>query len=210
MKRSFRDILPALRRRIVTSLRGGGRPVPKDVLDKEFASGSWAHFSSWEELPRYLLLAGSINHFYDAPAVLDVACGDGRLAKVFGIYPFERYVGIDISGEGLSRARALGLPRIEFREADFEKWRSDERFDAIVFGECLGYAEDPGAVVERFALNLRKGGRLFISQFRYGNWRQLWRRIGKFAAVEAATSVTNDERKTWDIKVLHPIRGAQP
>lgn len=205
MKYTPRRILRALYRRFVTLPRGGGHPVPKEAFDREYSSGRWVHHSSFEELPRYLVLAGFVHHFYLTPAILDVGCGEGRLATLHAPRPFESYLGIDISTEAVARARALGLARVEFLEADFEKWSPDRSYDAIVFNECLGYAEDPGRIIGRFAPSLRAGGRFFVSMYRFGNWAAIWRRIGKCAVVEAATSVASANGKTWDIKVLQPL-----
>lgn len=202
MKYSPRMILRTLYRRLFVYPQGGGRPLPKEVLDKEYASGNWGHFFSWDELPRHAVLAGAVHHFYARPAILDVGCGSGRLAQLLNAHPFESYLGLDISTEGLNRARALGLVGMDFCEGDFEAWRSDKMFDAIIFNECLGYAVDPGRTVEMFASFLRPEGRIFISIYRFGGEKPIWRRICEFAVVEAAASVMSDKDKIWDIKVL--------
>lgn len=204
MKLSPSSIARALYHKFVVSPRGGGRPVPKEALDREYSSGQWDHFQSWEELPRNLLLAGVVRHQFPMPAVLDIGCGDGRLARLYQDYPFESYLGLDLSTEGLSRARALNLAKTDFVQGDFETWTTDRTFDAIVFNECIGYAVDPGALVGRLSAYLRKDGRLFISCFRFGNWEAIWRRVGTVATVEAATSIVSPEGKTWDVKVLRP------
>jgi SAM-dependent methyltransferase len=199
-----RRIAQALYRRLFVTSRGGGRPVPKAILDLEYSSGRWDHFASWDELPRYLVLAGAVHHHYPRPAVLDVGCGSGRLAQLFATYSFESYLGVDLSSEGVARARSLALPRMEFREADFENPDWPGTFDAIVLNEVIGYAADPGKTLARLAQSLRPGGRFFVSQYRFGAEKPLWRRIGAFTTVESSTAVTGDRQQTWDIKVLRP------
>lgn len=195
-----------LLQKFVRDPAGYGRPVPTAALDGEYRSGAWDHFFSFAELPRNLVLAGAINHcFPDQPAVLDLGCGSGRLATVFTRYPFSRYLGVDVSPEGVTRARALALPRMEFIVGDYETWRPDGQFDAIAFNECIGYARDPAATLRAFSAHLRPGGRFFLSHFRFGTYAAQWRRMATVCDTVEAAAVTNETGdKIWDIKILNP------
>lgn len=196
----------ALKRRLWLNPRGYGRPIDKAVLDHEYRSGSWNHFIAWDELPRNLILAGAIQHFYPHEAtVLDVGCGNGHFAHLLQPHSIARYVGVDLSGEAIARASALGLRNAEFIETDIESWRPTEQYDAVVFNESLGYLRDPRSVVSGLTHSLRAGGRFFVSLHRYGYSEAQWQRILKIAAIEAATTVTSTEGKAWDIRILHPI-----
>lgn len=196
----------ALKRRLWLNPRGYGRPIDKTILDHEYRSGSWDHFFAWDELPRNLILVGAIQHFYPhAATVLDVGCGNGRLAQLLQPHPFAHYVGVDISGEAVARASALDLRNSEFVEANIETWRPTGQFDAVIFNESLGYLKDPKAVLAALTPGLRLGGRFFISLHRYGNSEAQWQRILKVAAIDTATTVTSAEGKVWDIRILHPI-----
>jgi trans-aconitate methyltransferase len=195
--------------KIVRDPAGYGRPVPKGALDAEYQSGNWDHFFKFSELPRNLVLAGAIHHhFPESPRVLDLGCGSGRLATVFRHYPFRSFLGIDLSTEAIARARALGLPRMEFEEGDFETWRPRGAFEAISFNECIGYARDPAATLEAFRPHLAPGGLFFVSHFRFGSYAAQWRRLERVAVtVDAAAVTTGDGRQTWDIRVLRPKSG---
>ena len=185
---------------------GYGRPIAKEALDREYSSGNWDHFFSFTELPRNLVLAGAINHqFPDSPRVLDLGCGSGRLATVFKVYPFARYLGVDLSTEAVQRARDLALPRMEFIEGNYETWRPDEKFDAISFNECIGYAADPAATLRAFSRHLTPGGLFFLSHFRFGAYAAQWRRMDTVCETVHATAVsTGDGHQTWDIRILRP------
>lgn len=202
--------LPRLKDRLLQKFvrdpAGYGRPIPKESLDREYRSGSWDHFFSFDELPRNLVLAGAIHHhFPDSPRVLDLGCGSGRLATVFRHYPFARYLGVDLSSEAIARARALGLPRMEFIEGDYESWRPDETFEAISFNECIGYAVDPAATLHSFSRHLAPGGLFFLSHFRFGAYAAQWRRMSRVCDTVHATAVMSaDGRQVWDIRVLRP------
>jgi trans-aconitate methyltransferase len=183
---------------------GYGRPIPKEALDNEYRSGHWDHFFAFDELPRNLVIAGAVHHFYPRPAVLDMGCGSGRLATVFQSYPVSRYLGADLSTEGVARARALALPGTEFVEANYETWRPEGRFEAIIFNECIGYARDPAATLAAFAPHLTPDGRFFLSHYRFGSYQAQWRRMEQVCAVEAATAVLSPQGQIWDIKILRP------
>lgn len=195
-----------LAQKIIRDWAGYGRPISKESLDLEYSTGHWDHFFGFDELPHNLIIAGAVNHFFSRPNVLDLGCGSGRLATVLQRYPFSQYLGVDLSSEGVSRARALSLPSMEFIEGDFETWRPNIRFDAIVFNECIGYAKDPAATLENFVPYLSEGGLFFISHFRFGNYRRQWRRMERICSVIAATTVMSFKKQVWDIKIMrsHP------
>ncbi len=201
-------ILRRLQDRLIQKLlrdpAGYGRPVPKEALDTEYRSGNWDHFFSFEELPRNLVLAGAVHHLFARPAVLDVGCGSGRLAQIFQCHPFSRYLGVDLSAEGVARARSLGLPGTEFTEGNYEFWRPQGHFDAIIFNECIGYAHDPAETLGAFAAHLAPEGRFFLSHFRFGAYRAQWRRMERVTEVVAATAVMSPRGQIWDIKILRP------
>lgn len=198
------NLLQKLRRKFLLEPAGFGRPLPPEVLDREYRSGAWAHFHQLPELPRQSVVVGYVSQLYPAPAILDIGCGSGRLAQLFQPHPFRRYLGVDVSAEGIRLARALGLARTEFQEGDFESWRPVEPFDVIMFIECIGYARDPGALVADFIPRLAPGGMFVISHFRFGHWAAHWQRVQRHLSPFEETTVANARGQTWDIKLLRP------
>jgi len=191
-------------RKIFLEPAGFGRPVGRAALDGEYRSGAWAHFHELPELPRQSVIVGYVTQLKDNPAILDLGCGSGRLAQLFQPYAFRRYVGVDLSPEGIRQARGLQLSRCEFMEGNFETWTPAEKFDAILFSECIGYAHDPGALVARYCPWLEADGLLVISHFRYGHWKAHWRRVNRHARTFASVTVANSQGQTWDIRLLRP------
>jgi SAM-dependent methyltransferase len=204
MLKHFGRFKERLVQELIRDWAGYGRPISKESLDLEYSTGHWDHFFEFDELPRNLIIAGAINHFFARPNVLDLGCGSGRLATVLQRYPISQYLGVDLSSEGVSRARALSLPSMEFIEGDFETWRPKSCFDAIIFNECIGYAKDPGATLESFVPYLSEGGLFFMSHYRFGNYRAQWRRIERTCSAVAVTSVTSSKQQVWDIKIMRP------
>lgn len=198
------SLLQKLLRKYIKSPLGYGRPVDQAAVDGEYRSGAWAHFHQLPELPRQSVVVGYVSQQYPNPAILDVGCGSGRLAQLFQPHSFRRYLGVDLSPEGIKMARALNLTGCEFTEGNFETWRPVEKFDVIIFSECIGYADDPGAMVAAFLPWLEAGGMVVISHFRYGHWSAHWRRVEQHLDVIEATTVANAHGQTWDIKLLRP------
>lgn len=203
------DLLNRLRRKFLLEPAGYGRPLSKETLDGEYRGGAWAHFHAPAELPRQLLVAGLAATLHPQPRVLDVGCGSGLMARLLQAHQPRRYLGIDLSDEGLALARALALPGAEFRAENFETWRPSEMFDVIILSECVGYARDPGALVQGLFPALAADGHLIISYYRSGHWEALWRRIETGTTARQTTTLSNPEGQTWDIKVLQP-RPLQP
>jgi len=208
MKLFRKDLVTRLRHRLLLAPAGYGRPVDQAAVDGEYRSGAWAHFHQLPELPRQSVIVGYVTTLHPNPAILDIGCGSGRLAQLFQPHPFRRYLGVDLSAEGIRLARKLKLGRCEFVEGNFETWRPVEKSDVIIFSECIGYAIDPGALVASFLPSLEPGGTVVISHFRFGHWQAHWRRVEQHLKVFEATTVANDRGQTWDIRLLRPLPSA--
>lgn len=203
LKRILRPgLIDRLRTHFVRGPAGFGRPAAAAVFDQEYASGAWAHFHALPELARQAVIAAMATSLRPEPSVLDLGCGSGRLAQLFQPYAPRRYLGVDVSTEGLRQAATLGLTGCEFVCANFETWRPREQFDVIIFAESIGYAHDPGAIAREFLPHVAPGGLLVISHFRGGNWEAMWRRILRHADIVESTTITNAHGQTWDIRFL--------
>ena len=200
---SAKRIFHGLVRRFIHGPLGKGKPVPEIALDAEYTSGNWDHFFDNRESPRYEALAGLIRaHAAQPPRLLDVGCGSGRLPAQFAAGELDTYLGVDLSVEGLRRAKKLGLPATEFVHGDFESWRVNGRWDVILFNEVIGYARDPGATVAAFLPALAPGGVAIVSLYRWGNHDAIWRRIGRKAITVQHLEIQGPPGVIWDIRVL--------
>ena len=204
MKIFRKDLLARLRHKFLLAPAGYGRPVDQAAMDGEYRSGAWAHFHQLPELLRQSVIVGYVATLHKNPAILDLGCGSGRLAQLFQPHPFRRYLGVDLSAEGIRLARELQVARCEFVEGNFGTWRPVEKFDIIIFSECIGYAYDPGALMAAFVPWLEPGGTVVISQLRYGHWPAHWHRVEKHLKVFESTTLANERGQTWDIKLLRP------
>ena len=208
MLSSLFNAIHHLAHKLFLARRGAGKPVSAAAMDEAYCSGRWDCFFGPEEQVRYDAIAEALRKLHPSPRILDVGCGSGRLASLLSSAPLTRYVGIDLSSEAIGRAQALGLRDAQFILADFEAWRPEETFDAIVFNESIGYARSPVGVLEAFSDHLTTGGALVVSYFRSGNYAAIWRSIQRRFSVTHECSVYNQDDRAWDIKVLKPFPSA--
>ncbi|MBI2524635.1 MAG: class I SAM-dependent methyltransferase [Candidatus Rokubacteria bacterium] len=89
---------------------------------------------------------------FEAPSVLDVGCGSGRIAEDILEHGASRYVGIDFSAPMLElardRLRRFGA-RVELLEGDYRLIEVDERFDVVVALGLFDYLPDAATVARR-------------------------------------------------------------
>jgi cyclopropane-fatty-acyl-phospholipid synthase len=68
-----------------------------------------------------------------AKSVLDIGCGWGAcLEYLSGSREAKRAVGVTLSTEQAREVNARKIPRVECIGADFMKWETDEKFDAVI------------------------------------------------------------------------------
>jgi SAM-dependent methyltransferase len=146
---------------------------PKEIIRRGYDSMA-DRFAEWREgiegSPEDEWLRDLLERLPDTPDVLELGCGQGVTARLFADAR-HRYVGVDISGEQLRRARAV-VPDGEFRQADIAEIDFDsESFDAVtslyVFNH-LPRAELPG-LLQRIGLWLRPNGYLLATFGRSGS-----------------------------------------
>ena len=208
MLRFLRRATGYVRHRFLDAPRGFGKPVPPAAFDAEYRSGHWDEFSGTDEAPRYERLVALIQRLHPRPRLLDLGCGSGRLAALLTPEAVVSYLGIDLSAEGLARARALRLPHAHFEPGDFNTWRPAAPADLIIFNESIGYARDPAAVLRAFTAHLAPRGSLIVSLYRSGNWAAVWRRIGRDFTFPHAELVRGGRGLQWDLKQLAPRASA--
>lgn len=111
----------------------------------------------------YDLLAGSLNSARPPAAVLDLACGDGRLLKILAnrAPASTELFGVDISPEELSHARSLLGPRASLYLGRAQALPfAPQSFDLVVSHMALMLFEQEHLVAAEIERVLRPGGRL--------------------------------------------------
>ncbi len=91
-------------------------------------------------------------------SLLDIACGDGMLTKLFARH-FTTIVGVDASAKHLSEARKQ-VPGATFHQSLIEDFECDQKFGSVVLLDLLEHVVDPVEVLTKAAACLEPGGRL--------------------------------------------------
>lgn len=147
--------------------------------------------------------------------VLDIGCGLGVFTRSLAPYA-DRVVGIDVSGEAVSRARALsgGLDNVRYEQADIETFDSDARFSLIVLADVVYYLEPPlenaaRSIATRLSSLLEAGGLLLLVNhyfFAIDPPSRATRRIHDAVAAEPALRQIDERRRAFWLATLFERR----
>jgi 2-polyprenyl-3-methyl-5-hydroxy-6-metoxy-1,4-benzoquinol methylase len=169
--------------------------------DKLFETGAYDRLFSTAERGRYSLIVGHCD-VLGPKRILDVGCGQGVLAERLKRVPYERYVGVDISQAAIAQAeRERPDPRNAYLTADATKFETAERFDLIVFNECLYYMEDPAALVRHYLRFLAPGGWIIVSMYETLRSRTVWPLLAMLSVLEA-TDIRSEGTGAWTVKLM--------
>lgn len=176
-------------------------------LDEEYARGMWDYLQGIPEAPRLGITATYCHLFAGNGSILEVGCGEATLLEHLCPSRYYRYVGIDLSSEAIERAKRRGNEKTTFLVADASEFQTDERFNVIVFNECIQYFDDPVGQVGRYERFLTENGYLIISQF-VGTHavftKKFWKMISERYRIKAESRITTLKTRTSIIKTLRP------
>jgi methionine biosynthesis protein MetW len=129
--------------------------------------GFFPHGRMWPGLVRLYE-----RHIAPGTDVLDLGCGDGMTSGVWIKERQARYVGVDISANGVKEAERLGLRTIQIGDAATLPF-GDAAFDVVVCIEVLEHLFSPQAALAEIQRVLRPGGTAIITVPNVAAWR--WR-----------------------------------
>lgn len=99
----------------------------------------------------------------DGDAVLDVACGNGRLLKMLSRKAKIKAIGVDVAEEMVKIAKAEN-PSCSFAVANADRLPfEDHKFDAITVCCAFHHFTKPNAFMKEAYRVLKSGGKLYIS-----------------------------------------------
>lgn len=143
----------------------GDAPLSREAWEEQYREGRWACLHGADEIARYGVLIGFLEHLEEARSILDVGCGEGILRDLLGAGRYQRYEGIDLSSVAIEAAQRRAGEADRLLVADAETYVPEGRFDAVVLNESLYYLADPRAQARRYLGFVRPGGLLLVSMF---------------------------------------------
>ena len=193
------------------------RPVDRNALrnpsrwEAEYREGGWDWLWSSREAVHHHVIAAYCKALPGKAAILDVGCGEGVLHDALRGIGYDRYLGIDLSDTAIGRASRSADERTRFMVANAETFETDERFNLIVFNECLYCLENPPALLARLSRFLEPNG-AFIISMAMGSIKEgllmlnLWRDLERDFSVRDEISLLHDDGPVRIIKILQPRR----
>lgn len=160
--------------------------------DAEHLAGDWDYLDRISELARYSLISGYIRFLAPVGTILDIGCGQGTLVEHLSGINFTSYVGVDISGAAILRARerTAAHDRVSFVVGDTLPSGPD-RFHFIVCNESLYYLERPDIRLRELSGILEPDGYFLTSIWHHRGHLALRRLIGKSFDLVAAVEVAS-------------------
>lgn len=204
--RRLRNGLGVCRDRLVNRWRYRSEQVTRGAWETAYAAGDWERLRDVSELARYSQIVGYCVHFKPGGAVLDIGCGEGILQEKLLPYGYRRYVGVDIAGEAIVKASIRQDATTDFLQADASDFVIDERFDIVIFNECLNYFGDPIALLRRYEARLLDDGLFVVSMYRVGRTDRIWDMLKPVYRLEDGVRMAHESGRQFTVRVLRPLR----
>lgn len=161
--------------RLVETFRTGGG-VPQSAFPDATYRGQERFSAGWYEhllVQRWLPAASLVEKLEAGAHVCDVGSGGGRaLVKLAQTYPRSRFVGYDVFGPNVNRARDLAAhagvaDRVQFLQLD-AAMGMPEQFDVITTFDVVHDSVDPGSLLRAIRSALRPDGRYLCLEIKCG------------------------------------------
>lgn len=177
--------------------------------DNEYQTGVLDRLRRSDQRHHHRLLAALVGEAGPGRRFLEVGAGEGVFYKSLRPYAPARYVGIDISPEAIALGQAAyadeiaqGLVVLEAAEA--ETWTTAERFDTVLFPECIEYIGDVAGVLRAYAALLAPGGTIGLSMWLNPEQVRRWWQVLEAAEVIDAAVVNSPWGGAWIVAHLRP------
>jgi ubiquinone/menaquinone biosynthesis C-methylase UbiE len=165
MQAQWLGVLAPVEDQIVDCFRhGGGVPYSRYPRLQEFIGEAGGAVADATLLQSVLpLVPGLIGRLHQGIDVLDVGCGPGRgLILMADAFPASRFVGLDISDQGLAAGAAeaarKGLGNVRFEKRDAATLEGSEQFDVITTFDAVHDQAHPDRVLRGIFQALRPDG----------------------------------------------------
>lgn len=148
-------------------------PIPKDI-SKYYPKIYWQNLGKFSSLRQGIhnsfqkLRANWFKKYVSRGDVLDVGSGEGVFGKMLG----QKF---NITNLEYPDAK---VDNKEVIKVNFLSWKTNRKFDAVVFLESLEHVTNPLKYLQKAAALLKKGGLIFVEYPRFGSFES--RILGKY------------------------------
>jgi len=185
-------------------------PESKEVWDFQYRNKRWDYLANDEEVSRYSVIRGYIQHFNRQGSILDIGCGEGILQERLRAFGYTRYVGLDISEAAIQRAHIKEDAKTVFISGDAESHIPDESFDIMIFNEVLYYFHNPLDSFARYMSLLRERGVVIVSLEDTIRSAAIRQRIKTTYPAVVETKITNTRKNfSWFCTVFAPSQNTR-
>lgn len=139
-------------------------PVPKNISDY-YPKIYWQNLGRFSSLREGLhnsfqkLRVSWFKKYIPKGSVLDVGSGEGRFGEMLG--QNFKVTNLEYPGAKVSNRKVIRV--------DFLKWKTNKKFNAIVFLESLEHVNNPLGYLKKAASLLQTGGLIFVEYPRFGS-----------------------------------------
>lgn len=130
----------------------------------KYAIGKWNKMGT--EADRYQAIVTYIQKSsVTPPRILDLGCGYGALLEYLPKDAYATYLGVDLSDTAILKARKKKYPNAIFKVADLHQFKTEEKFDLLVFNEVLYYLDNRLEVVKQLSLFTTPHAKMIVSLY---------------------------------------------
>jgi trans-aconitate methyltransferase len=178
--------------------------------DSHYSGTTYDRLFRSDQRHHHRLLASLVNEHRPHAKVLEIGCGEGAFYESLRHFGPAGYHGVDFSETGVAAARRrfpselVGRPTFEV--GDGRTYEPGEKYDAIVFPECIEYLGDTTDLLRRYSHSLRTDGVLGVSMWLNTKPLRIWRRIKATCEVLDEAVVAAPWGGAWLVAVFRPPR----
>ena len=130
--------------------------------DWKYRIGKWDYMG--KEQLRYNAIVDLIKSFeIQNLRILDLGCGYGSLCNYLKNTEYEFCLGIDLSSNAITKAKKENYKNTKYLVADIHQFKTEEKFDVIIFNEVLYYLDNQMEVVKKYSNYLNNEGYFIFS-----------------------------------------------
>jgi 2-polyprenyl-3-methyl-5-hydroxy-6-metoxy-1,4-benzoquinol methylase len=129
------------------------------AFDEKYQSGAWEFHSESKEM------SAVATKYLRGGDLLMPGCGIAAILEGLDPSGFSSVLGVDLSEEGIRRARQFEGPKIAFQTGDMVQFQCPSDYDVILFAECLYYvgSSQQLKMLKNYASHLKPGGVIIVT-----------------------------------------------